>query len=157
MGGDHRWRGTSGNRSRPRWPSATPPGRSPPHCRPGGGGSPLGQGAGRDGGSGTLRHSSGPWNRAASTADALRVSTRSTTASLRSSHAGVSAGPGGLAGLGVLKTVLGSWEKRLEAVRDECDALEPELRAVARDLGEVDRGVAAGVRAVPVPEGSERR
>ncbi|MEU1502064.1 hypothetical protein [Streptomyces sp. NPDC005732] len=69
----------------------------------------------------------------------------------------MSAGPGGLAGLGVLKTVLGSWEKRLEAVRDECDALEPELRAVARDLGEVDRGVAAGVRAVPVPEGSERR
>ncbi|MFE4547985.1 amino acid ABC transporter permease [Streptomyces sp. NPDC056785] len=123
----------------------------------GGGGSPLGQGAGRDGGSGTLRHSSGPWNRAASTADALRISARSTTASLRSSHTGVSAGPGGLAGLGVLKTVLGSWEKRLEAVRDECDALEPELRAVARDLGEVDRGVAAGVRAVPVPEGSGRR
>ena len=64
-------------------------------------------------------------------------------------------GGSGLASLGALKTVLTSWEKRLEAVRDECESLEPKLRAVSKDMGEYDSAVAAKVRAVHVSEGGE--
>ncbi|MFF6995817.1 amino acid ABC transporter permease [Streptomyces sp. NPDC008313] len=110
---------------------------------------------GSDGGSGTLRHSNGPWTHAAGTADDLKISTESTRKSLQSGHTGVSTGAEGLASLGALKTVLTSWEKRLEAVRDECESLEPKLRAVAKDMGEHDSAVAAKARAVHVSDGSK--
>ncbi|BAC72290.1 MULTISPECIES: hypothetical protein [Streptomyces] len=110
---------------------------------------------GLNGGSGTLRHSNGPWTHAAGTADDLRISTESTKKSLQSGHTGVSAGAEGLASLGALKTVLTSWEKRLEAVRDECESLEPKLRAVAKDMGEYDSAVAAKARAVHVSDGGK--
>ncbi|MGM9386971.1 hypothetical protein [Streptomyces antibioticus] len=48
-----------------------------------------------------------------------------------------------------------SWEKRLEAVRDECESLEPKLRAVAKDMGEYDSAVAAKTRAVHVSDGGK--
>lgn len=124
---------------------------------PGGSTPSGGSKTGMGGSSGTLRHSNGPWSRAAGTADDLRISTQSTKNGLQSSHTGVSNGAAGLASLGALKTVLSSWEKRLEAVRDECESLEPKLRVVARDLGEVDGAVAAKSRAVHVSEGSKDR
>ncbi|MEV0474803.1 hypothetical protein [Streptomyces prunicolor] len=49
-----------------------------------------------------------------------------------------------------MKSVLASWEKRLGAVRDECDALGPTLRQVAQDMGEVDVEVAAKADSVKV-------
>ncbi|MEV0735455.1 amino acid ABC transporter permease [Streptomyces sp. NPDC050549] len=105
--------------------------------------------------SGSLRHTNGPWGRAADTADDLKTSTESTKKSLQSSHTGVSSGASGLASLSALKTVLTSWENRLEAVRDECESLDPKLRAVAKDMGETDSTVAAKARAVHVSEGDK--
>jgi hypothetical protein len=123
-----------------------------------GGGTPTsGSTTGTGGGSGALRHSNRPWSRAAGTADALRISTQSTKNGLESSHTGVPNGAVGLASVSALETVLTSWERRLESVRDECESLEPKLRAVARDLGEVDRAVAVGARAVHVSEGDGNR
>ncbi|MBA9045740.1 MULTISPECIES: hypothetical protein [Streptomyces] len=107
--------------------------------------------------SGTLRHTNGPWGTAANTADDLKTSTESVKKGLRSSHTGVSTGAAGLASLGALKTVLSSWEKRLEAVRDECTSLEPKMRAVARDMGETDVAVADKARAVHVAGGGNSR
>ncbi|MFK0023495.1 amino acid ABC transporter permease [Streptomyces sp. NPDC090798] len=124
---------------------------------PGGSTPTSGSTTGTGGGSGTLRHSNGPWSRAAGTADDLRISTQSTKNGLQSSHTGVPNGAAGLASLSALTTVLTSWEKRLESVRDECESLEPKLRAVARDLGEVDGAVAAKARAVHVSEGGKDR
>ncbi|MFF6997707.1 amino acid ABC transporter permease [Streptomyces sp. NPDC008313] len=103
-------------------------------------GSPTG-----GGGVGTLKHSHGPWTRAATAADDLRTSTGKSKTDLSSSHDGVGTGVEGLASLGALRVVLASWERRLGDVRDECDALGPKLRDVARDLGEAD--VKAGARA----------
>ncbi|MET9506065.1 amino acid ABC transporter permease [Streptomyces sp. NPDC006622] len=121
-----------------------------------GGSIPAGESKpGSHGGSGTLRHSNGPWTHAAGTADDLRTSTESTMKSLHSGHTGVSTGAEGLLSLGALKTVLTSWEKRLEAVRDECESLEPKLRAVAKDMGEYDSAVAAEARAVHVSDGGK--
>jgi hypothetical protein len=102
------------------------------------------------GGAGTLKHSHGPWTRAAGAADDLRTSTGNARTDLSSAHDGVGSGATGLTSLGALRSVLASWEKRLGAVRDECDALGPTLRQVAQDMGEVDVEVAAKADSVKV-------
>ncbi|MER5403560.1 amino acid ABC transporter permease [Streptomyces sp. NPDC002769] len=113
---------------------------------------PGGSAGGNNGGgaTGTLKHSHGPWTRAAGAADDLRESTRRSKADLGSAHDGVGSGAEGLASLGALKSVLASWEKRLGAVRDECDALGPKLRRVAQDMGEADVKVGAMADSVKV-------
>ncbi|GGT35248.1 hypothetical protein GCM10014713_31140 [Streptomyces purpureus] len=45
----------------------------------------------------------------------------------------VTPGNEGLASVGVLKSVLTSWEERIGAVKDECGSPAPNLRLVARD------------------------
>ncbi|MGW3154946.1 amino acid ABC transporter permease [Streptomyces sp. NPDC001089] len=112
---------------------------------------PGGSTGGTDGGgAGILKHSHGPWTRAAGTADDLQTSTGRSKTELSSAHAGVGDGSVGLASMGVLKSVLASWERRLGAVRDECDALGPKLCRVARDMGEVDVKVGAKADSVKV-------
>lgn len=111
---------------------------------------PGGSTGGDNGGGGTLKHSHGPWTRAADAADDLRTSTNNSKTDLSSAHEGVGSGAEGLASLGALKSVLASWEKRLGAVRDECEALGPKLRQVAQDMGEVDVSVAAKADSVKV-------
>ena len=101
-------------------------------------------------GSGTLRHSGGPWTRAAGTAEDLQTSTGKSKADLSTAHDGVVSAGEGLASLGALMSVLASWKKRLGHVRNECDALEPKLRQVAKDMGEVDARVGAKAEAVTV-------
>jgi hypothetical protein len=103
------------------------------------------------GGTGTLRHTGGPWTKTADTADDLQISTVTSKVELRSAHDGITGGAAGLASLGVLKAVLNSWDKRLGRVRDECIALGPKLRQVAVDLGEVDVQVGNKTDAVTVP------
>ncbi|QIY96522.1 amino acid ABC transporter permease [Streptomyces sp. S1D4-11] len=104
------------------------------------------------GGAGTLKHSHGPWTRAAGAAGDLRTSTGKSKTDLSSAHDGVGSGSEGLASLGALKSVLASWEKRLGAVRDECNALGPKLRQVAQDMGEVDVKVGAKADSVKVAD-----
>ncbi|MFI1165980.1 amino acid ABC transporter permease [Streptomyces sp. NPDC020801] len=109
-----------------------------------------GSGSGAGGGSGTgrLRHTHGPWTRAATVADDLHTSTVKSKADLRLAHDDMALG--GLASLATIKAVLASWEKRLGAVRDECSTLGPKLRQVAVDMGEVDQAVSTKVGAVHV-------
>ncbi|MDG9716971.1 amino acid ABC transporter permease [Streptomyces sp. DH24] len=112
-----------------------------------GGSAPSGR---ENGGGGRLKHSAQPWNRAAKTADDLRSSTNTTRTALTTAHEGMVRGLTGLESLAELKGVLTSWEKRLDAVRDECESLEPTLRAVGKELAGVDTGTAARVNAVRV-------
>lgn len=71
---------------------------------------------GATGGSGTLKHSGGPWTRAAGAAEDLRISTESTKKHLQSGHTGVSKGAEGLASVEVLTTVRTSGEDSGERV-----------------------------------------
>ncbi|HEY8980806.1 MAG TPA: amino acid ABC transporter permease [Streptomyces sp.] len=103
-------------------------------------------------GTGTLKHKGGPWTKAAGTAGELRTGTNSSGVDLRAAHDGISGSLEGLASLSTLKTVLTSWDKRLGDVRDECGGLEPALRQVAKDMGEVDAAVAAKSKDVQVPD-----
>ncbi|MFE4820828.1 amino acid ABC transporter permease [Streptomyces sp. NPDC056704] len=114
-------------------------------------GGPTGDNNG-GGSAGTLKHSHGPWTRAAGAAGDLQISTGKSKTDLSSAHDGVGSGSEGLASLGPLKSVLVSWEKRLGAVRDECNALGPKLRQVAQDMGEVDAKVAAKADSVKVAD-----
>ncbi|QGV78174.1 amino acid ABC transporter permease [Streptomyces ficellus] len=116
---------------------------------------------GGSGGSGTpaggqdLQHSAKPWNSAATTAHELGVSTGTSKTSLGKGHAGMAGGLEGLASLAELKTVLTSWENRLKSVADECDALEPKLRQVPKDLGGVDTATGAKADSVKTPKVGE--
>ncbi|MFD9906341.1 amino acid ABC transporter permease [Streptomyces sp. NPDC059063] len=114
---------------------------------------PDGGGSTDKGGSGTgsLKHTRKPWTHAANVADELGTGTRRARAALHSAHGGVESGAEGLASLGALKAVLTSWERRMSAVRNECESLEPKLRRTARELGEVDVKVGAETDAVQVP------
>jgi hypothetical protein len=109
---------------------------------------------GPGGGSGTLRHSKGPWGRSAGAVDELWVSTQKSLGDLGFAHDSVASGAEGLASLGALKSVLTSWEKRIESVRGECAELAPALRQVARDMGEVDVLVGGKADSVTVGTGS---
>ncbi|MEV3874135.1 amino acid ABC transporter permease [Streptomyces sp. NPDC049906] len=115
---------------------------------PGGGSGPAAVGG--------LHHSGKPWQDAAGVADELRTSTNQTLEKLGTAHDGIagaqgaSGGTEGLDSLVVLRTVLASWEKRLEVVRDECASLGPALRRTASDLKGTDSGVRSQLNSVRV-------
>ncbi|WP_159043909.1 hypothetical protein [Streptomyces sp. NRRL S-1521] len=85
------------------------------------------------------------------------TSTAQARTDLRSGHDGVASGSDGLTSVSALKTVLTSWEKRLAAVQDECDSLEPKLHRVAKELGEVDAKVGAKGDAIILPDSRRER
>ncbi|MFC8918975.1 amino acid ABC transporter permease [Streptomyces sp. NPDC057116] len=114
-------------------------------------------GTGTPAGGTGLKHSAAPWNRAATTAKELGVSTGASKTSLTNGHAGMAGGMEGLASLAELKSVLTSWEKRLKAVGDECDALDPALRGVPKTLGGVDTATGAKADSVKTPNGGEAK
>ncbi|MCX4970363.1 hypothetical protein OHA98_37505 [Streptomyces sp. NBC_00654] len=99
------------------------------------------------GGSAELKHSGGPWTRAAGGAEALRTHMGPVHSELATAHEGLMAGAGagagacGLAALAELGAVRDSWERRIEAARGECGSLAAKLRAVARAQGETDESV----------------
>ncbi|MET9953111.1 hypothetical protein ABZ135_16360 [Streptomyces sp. NPDC006339] len=98
----------------------------------------------RTGAVGELRHSGGPWSRASATAAELRTSTETSRSALGRGHEGLAAGAPAAAGLTAVAALAGlrtSWEERLAAVRDECEALRGALLTVAREMGETDSAV----------------
>ncbi|WP_405193505.1 hypothetical protein [Streptomyces anulatus] len=103
------------------------------------------------GGTGRLKHSSGPWTSASGTADDLRTRAATSRSMLGRGHEGVAAGAGGLGSAAALKSVLTSWEERLRAVRDECEQLKGLLLAVAKEMGESETGVKSSLKGVHVP------
>ncbi|MFI6083918.1 hypothetical protein ACIBBB_23565 [Streptomyces sp. NPDC051217] len=109
---------------------------------------------GSGGGAGErLRHSDGPWTRAAGGAEVMRTQMAYLKAEFETAHEGVAGGGEGLSVVGVLATVRTSWERRIEAARDECGSLAGPLRAVARTQGEHDTAIRSGLAGVDAGAG----
>ncbi|MFI1810582.1 hypothetical protein ACH414_09580 [Streptomyces sp. NPDC020422] len=92
-------------------------------------------------GDGDLRHSGGPWTGASTTAGELRTSAETSRAALGPGHEGLTAGGAGLASVAALAAVRTSWEERLAAIRDECEALRGPLLSVAKEMGETETAI----------------
>lgn len=95
-----------------------------------------------------LRHSDGPWTRAAGGAEVMRTQMSYLRAEFETAHEGVAGCGDGLSVVAVLGTVRTSWERRIEAARDECGSLGGRLRAVAKTQGEHDSAVRSGLAGV---------
>lgn len=95
-----------------------------------------------------LRHSDGPWVRAADGAEALRTHLGPVPAELAAAHKGLTAGSGALSALAELGTVRASWERRFAAAQGECASLTGKFRAVARTLGGTDETVRSSFTSV---------
>ncbi|WP_319176735.1 hypothetical protein [Streptomyces sp. ME02-6991-2A] len=102
---------------------------------------PRGGTEGSGGGAGDLKHSDGPWLRAAGGAEGLVAHLGPVKAELGRAHQGLTAGAGELTALAELGTVRASWERRIETARDECRSLAGKLRAVAVAQSEVNEAV----------------
>ncbi|MEU8562102.1 hypothetical protein AB0C45_11510 [Streptomyces cyaneofuscatus] len=100
-----------------------------------------GDGGGGAGGGGDLKHSDGPWMRAAGGAEGLVAHFGPVKAELGRAHQGLMAGAGELSALAELGTVRASWERRIETARDECRSLAGKLRAVTATQSEVNEAV----------------
>ncbi|WP_331721055.1 hypothetical protein [Streptomyces sp. NBC_00454] len=100
------------------------------------------------GGAGDLEHSGGPWTGASGTAGELRTSTETSRSALGPGHEGIEAGAAGLSSVAVLKSVLTSWEERLQAVRDECEQLKGSLLTVAKEMGETETAIETSFKTV---------
>ncbi|MEU4358254.1 hypothetical protein ACFYNW_28080 [Streptomyces virginiae] len=107
-----------------------------------------GGGGGGGGGAPDLKHSKGPWTSASSTAGDLRTSTETSRAALGPGHEGVDTGAAGLSSVAALKSVLTSWEERLQSVRDECEQLKGTLLKVAKEMGETDAAIETSFKGV---------
>ncbi|MEU0357902.1 hypothetical protein [Streptomyces cyaneofuscatus] len=117
-----------------------------------------GGGGGGVGGGGDLKHSDGPWVRAAGGAEGLVAHFGPVKAELGRAHQGLAAGAGELSALAELGTVRASWERRIETARDECRSLAGKLRAVTVTQSEVNeavKGAFDGVRVAGPGPGSE--
>ncbi|MFE6917258.1 hypothetical protein [Streptomyces rubiginosohelvolus] len=96
------------------------------------------------GGGGDLRHSRGPWLRAAGGADQLVTLLGPVKSELEVAHQGVIAGAGALSALAELGTVRASWERRIEDARRECGSLGGKMRAVVQGQAQADEAVKSG-------------
>ncbi|WP_327235844.1 hypothetical protein OG349_19675 [Streptomyces sp. NBC_01317] len=113
----------------------------------------AGSGGGAGGGA-DVRHSAGPWTRAAGAAEALRAHLGQVRPEFAAAHAGLAGGTEGLAVADVLRTVRTSWERRIDTAMGECGSLAGSLRAVAKDLGESDAAVRVALAGVEVGAGA---
>lgn len=100
-----------------------------------------------------LRHGDGPWTRAAGGAEVMRTQMSHLKAEFETAHEGVAGCGDGLSVVAVLGTVRTSWERRIEAARDECGSLGGRLRAVAKTQGEHDAAVRSGLAGVDAGAG----
>ncbi|MDQ0794944.1 hypothetical protein [Streptomyces sp. B1I3] len=113
-------------------------------------------GPGAGGGLQVLRHSDGPWLRAAGSAEGLGTQLGPVRAELAAAHEGLIAGAGALKALAELDAVRESWQRRIEAARGECGSLAGKLRAVARAQGETNEAVRSSFAPVAARPGGER-
>lgn len=107
------------------------------------------------GGGGDLKHSDGPWLRAAGGVEGLVAHLGPVRAELGRAHQGLTAGAGELSALAELGTVRASWERRIETARDECRSLSGKLRAVAATQSAVNGAVKGSFDRVRVAGGGE--
>uniref|UniRef100_A0AAU2V5G2 Amino acid ABC transporter permease n=1 Tax=Streptomyces sp. NBC_00003 TaxID=2903608 RepID=A0AAU2V5G2_9ACTN len=111
-----------------------------------------GNSQGGSGGTDGLKHADKPWTHAASVAHDLTEGAGSDMRDLTRAHENLPRATLGLSCVTTLSSVLESWDARLSAVREECGTLQPVLRQVAVDLGEVDAKAQQQVDAIRVPE-----
>ncbi|MFG2922035.1 hypothetical protein ACGFYA_10965 [Streptomyces sp. NPDC048305] len=104
-----------------------------------------------------LKHSDGPWLRAAGGADELVTHLAPVRTELATAHAGLMAGAGRLFALAELAAVRESWERRIRAAQGECGSLAGKLRSVARIQGATNEDVRSSMAAVPVPRTGDER
>ncbi|MFI2085113.1 hypothetical protein ACH43Y_32710 [Streptomyces rubiginosohelvolus] len=102
-------------------------------------------------GGGDLRHSRGPWLRAAGGADQLVTLLGPVKGELDVAHQGVTAGAGALSALAELGAVRASWERRFEDARKECGSLGGKMRAVVRGQTQANEAVKSGFDGVRTP------
>ncbi|MFG3397353.1 hypothetical protein [Streptomyces parvus] len=107
--------------------------------------------AGGAGGGGDLRHSRGPWLRAAAGADQLVTLLGPVKGELEVAHQGLTAGAGALSALAELGTVRASWERRIEEARKECGSLGGKMRAVVQGQTRANEAVKSGFDGVKPP------
>lgn len=78
---------------------------------------------------GTVQHNSGPWKKAASTADDLESSMRTAKSKLQEAHQGLTSAGKGLDSVTKLQAIRPEWEKRLTTASSECGDVATKLRA----------------------------
>lgn len=100
-----------------------------------------------------LRHSDGPWLRAAGGAEELVSQLSPVRGELGVAHQGLMAGAGRLTALSELTAVRESWERRIQAAQGECGSLAAKLRDVARTQGATNEAVRSSFAAVLPGEG----
>ncbi|MFB4422998.1 hypothetical protein C5F59_018090 [Streptomyces sp. QL37] len=103
-----------------------------------------------------LKHSDGPWLRAAGGAAELATHLAPVRGELALAHQGLMAGAGRLTALAELAAVRESWERRIQAAQGECGSLAAKLRDVARTQGATNEAVRASFAAVRPCGGEER-
>ncbi|WP_420709354.1 MULTISPECIES: hypothetical protein [unclassified Streptomyces] len=103
-----------------------------------------------------LKHSDGPWLRAAGGADELVTQLGPVRGELGLAHQGLMAGAGRLTALAELAAVRESWERRIQAAQGECGSLAAKLRDVARTQGATNEAVRSSFAAVLPCEGDAR-
>ncbi|MFJ8754062.1 hypothetical protein ACIREO_32770 [Streptomyces sp. NPDC102441] len=116
---------------------------------------PAGPASGGDCGR-RLRHSDGPWLRAAGGADELATHLAPVRGELGLAHQGLMAGAGRLTALAELAAVRESWERRIQAAQGECGSLASKLRDVARTQGATNEAVRSSFASVKPCGGDER-
>ncbi|WP_370739805.1 hypothetical protein [Streptomyces sp. EN23] len=102
-------------------------------------------------GGGDLRHSRGPWLRAAAGADQLVTLLGPVKSELEVAHQGLTVGAGALSALAELGTVRTSWERRIEEARKECGSLGGKMRAVVQGQTQANETVRSGFDGVKTP------
>ncbi|WP_330460747.1 hypothetical protein OIB37_30040 [Streptomyces sp. NBC_00820] len=118
---------------------------------------PVDGGYGKPSNSGTaagnpdLRITDAPWLRAAGVAQELQTSMQRALTALRDSDEGVGGGTEGFTATAALREIQPTWEKRLGAVRDECDRLHGTLEKTGKRFGETDDDVRRSVDGVRTP------
>jgi len=103
-----------------------------------------------------LKHSDGPWLRAAGGAEGLAAHLGPVRHELAAAHEGLLAGAGRLTALAELAAVRESWERRIQAAQGECGSLAAKLRAVARTQGATNEAVRSSFTAMTPCGGDER-
>ncbi|MGW1056048.1 hypothetical protein [Streptomyces sp. NPDC002521] len=98
-------------------------------------------------GGGKMVYVAYPWTNGARVLSELRTTTNTSVTQLADEKAGASSSMKGLTSVVALTAVQDSWHRRLKAVRDECENLEPAMRQAAKDHGENDARIRAAIAA----------
>ncbi|WP_203181624.1 hypothetical protein [Streptomyces pratensis] len=103
-----------------------------------------------------LKHSDGPWLRAAGGAEELVAHLAPVRHELVLAHQGLLAGAGRLTALAELAAVRESWLRRIQTAQGECGSLAAGLRDAARIQGATNEAVRSSFAAVNPCRGDER-